>query len=107
MAKKKKIVSSTIALFTVAVLGALLCSCTELAFESVVVMPPMMPGATFVGAETCSGCHEDEHRYFSLSDHARVAIKISDEDAEAGEAESCETWFSSWTRRSRSSPARR
>lgn len=91
MVKKKKIAGITIALFTAVVLGALLCSCSELTYESVVVMPPMMPGASFVGSETCSGCHEDEYRYFSLSDHSRVSIRISDEDAEAGEAESCET----------------
>ena len=66
-------------------------SCVPLSYEPMVVMPAMMPGAQYVGAETCEGCHEKEHKYFGLSDHASVTVKISDEDAEAGVAESCET----------------
>ena len=76
MVKKKKIVVGGILLFSAFVAAVFLGSCTELAYESVVVMPTMMPGAKFVGAEACSGCHEKESRYFKLSDHARVCGEV-------------------------------
>ena len=59
----------------------------------VTMMPLSIPGAEYVGSDTCStsDCHQTEHRYFSLSKHASVAINISDEDAEAGQVEGCET----------------
>jgi predicted CXXCH cytochrome family protein len=59
----------------------------------VTMVPLSIPGAEYVGAETCStsDCHQTEHRYFNLNKHASVSINLSDEDAEAGQAEACET----------------
>ena len=59
----------------------------------VTMVPLSIPGAEYVGSETCStsDCHQAEHRYFNLNKHASVSIDISDEEAEAGQAEGCET----------------
>jgi predicted CXXCH cytochrome family protein len=40
----------------------------------VVVAPPMIPGATYVGMDTCAPCHEKETRDFKLAFHARITI---------------------------------
>jgi predicted CXXCH cytochrome family protein len=56
----------------------------------VVMRPPSIPGAEYVGPEACVECHEEESRYFELADHASVAIRITDEEAEAGQVEACE-----------------
>lgn len=45
-------------------------SCSQL--ERVVMMPPEIEGATFVGNKTCSNCHTNYARLFPASAHARV-----------------------------------
>jgi len=57
----------------------------------VVMTPPSIPGASYVGWETCADCHQKQYQYFELSDHAGVAIDVNYEDAQAGQAEACET----------------
>ncbi len=37
--------------------------------------PPSIPGATFVGSEECSQCHEETVRDFKTADHARLQAK--------------------------------
>jgi predicted CXXCH cytochrome family protein len=37
--------------------------------------PPSIPGATFVGSEECSQCHEEVVRDFKTADHARLQAK--------------------------------
>jgi len=71
----------------------LVCACSTLDRAPVAMIPSPVPGAEYVGPETCStsDCHQTEHRFFKLNKHASVAIKISDEDAETGQAEACET----------------
>ncbi len=68
-------------------------SCNQYDNGVVAMVPVSIPGAEYVGAETCStsDCHETQHRYFQFNSHAGVSINISDEDAEAGQAEACET----------------
>ncbi len=70
--------------------GIFLVSCSMFEYEPVVMVPPSIPGASYVGAETCATCHEAESHYFNLTDHASVSVNINDEDAEAGQAEACE-----------------
>src|SRR3989339_96209 len=72
-------------------LGVFVASCSMFERQPVVMTPPSIPGASYVGSETCATCHEEEHKYFQLSDHASVAIDITEEDAVAGQAEACET----------------
>jgi len=73
------------------VMAALAGSCAMFEYEPMVVAPPGVPGATYVGSEMCAVCHERQHKYFQLADHAGVTLEISEEDAEAGQAEGCET----------------
>ncbi len=91
MARKEKGLMRKRALIVSVVVAAMAVSCTMFEYEAMVVAPPGMPGATYVGSEMCAACHEREHKYFQLADHASVAIKISEDDAEAGQAEGCET----------------
>ena len=37
--------------------------------------PPSIPGATFVGSEECSTCHEETVRDFKTADHAKLQTK--------------------------------
>ncbi len=57
------------------------------------LVPLSLAGAEYVGAETCStsDCHQAEHRYFRFNRHASVAISISEDEAEEGQVEACET----------------
>ncbi|MSU61952.1 MAG: hypothetical protein EXS31_06100 [Pedosphaera sp.] len=54
----------------VALFAAGLISCATL--TRVVVVPPRIPGATFVGSENCSQCHENITRDFKTASHARL-----------------------------------
>ena len=91
MARREKAPARRRALIVSIVLAALAGSCTMFEYEEMVVAPPIMPGASYVGSQTCAACHEKENKYFKLAGHAGVTVKISDEDAEAGQAEGCET----------------
>lgn len=70
-----------------------LCACNMFEDTPVTRVPLSIPGAEYVGSETCStsDCHQTEHRYFNLNKHASVAINLSDDDIDAGQAEGCET----------------
>lgn len=52
-----------------------------------VVAPPFVPGAKFVGSETCAQCHEAIVKDFKTADHAKLAIK--GENAKEMGCESC------------------
>jgi predicted CXXCH cytochrome family protein len=41
----------------------------------IAVAPPDIPGATFVGSQTCAECHADIVRDFKTADHARLQAK--------------------------------
>jgi len=70
-----------------------MCACEMFDKAPAAMVPLSVPGAEYVGAETCatSDCHQTEQRYFRFDRHASVAISVSEEDAEAGVAEGCET----------------
>jgi len=78
---------------SVAGLCVFLGACSVLKHAPVEMRPPSIPGAEYVGPETCStsDCHRTRQRYFQLNTHSTVAVRITDEDAEAGVAEACET----------------
>ncbi len=64
-----------------ALMGAaigLFVACSSL--HNSVVIPPEIPGATFVGNQECELCHEDQVKKFAFSVHARVHV----EDAPGG-----------------------
>ncbi len=73
-------------------LGVFVTSCSVFAFEKVTMVPLAIPGAEYVGSDTCIACHENEYKYFQLSEHASVTIALSEEEQEEGDqAEGCET----------------
>ena len=74
-------------------IGIFIGACSMLEFSTVVMTPLSIPGAEYVGPESCAAedCHTAESRYFNLTDHASVTIDITEDDAEAGEVEGCET----------------
>lgn len=58
--------------------------------ERVVVAPPMVPGAKYVGMDTCQTCHEKEVRDFKFASHARVTIPDNKKGKREGQGcESC------------------
>jgi predicted CXXCH cytochrome family protein len=75
------------------VAGVLVASCDFLKYEEHSITPTLIPGAEYVGAETCVECHEKEHKYFELAKHANVALKTDDDDPSGGSprGEGCES----------------
>lgn len=52
-----------------------------------VMAPPEVPGATFMGSESCSQCHADVVKHFATADHAR--LKAKGDNAKDVGCESC------------------
>jgi predicted CXXCH cytochrome family protein len=61
---------SLLTLLAVAILAVIAISCATV--ERTVVVPPEIPGATFVGSESCAQCHENITRDFHSASHARL-----------------------------------
>lgn len=61
------------ALLATSAMAALLMSCSSV--ERTVVAPPAIPGAKFVGSESCAQCHDKVTKKFHTSDHARLVAK--------------------------------
>ncbi|NQU09373.1 hypothetical protein HQ590_01165, partial [bacterium] len=78
---------TTISAIGAAVVIALVISCATV--ERVIVAPPMIPGATFVGMDQCALCHEQITQDFKLTQHARIDIPGEDERLEGQGCESC------------------
>jgi predicted CXXCH cytochrome family protein len=57
--------------------------------ERVVVAPPMIPGAKYVGMDQCALCHEKEVKNFKLAAHARIQIPGEGERVQGEGCESC------------------
>lgn len=64
----------------------LLLSCAVL--HEVAILPPEIPGAEFVGTETCSTCHEETVKDFSRNPHSRIALHGVERHGEFG-CEAC------------------
>ena len=90
MKRKKTRVAGRVVIVLCIASGILIGACSMFEYEPVVMIPPSIPGAEYVGPETCAECHQEETRYFELTDHASIALDITDEEAEAGQVESCE-----------------
>jgi predicted CXXCH cytochrome family protein len=50
--------------------------------QRVVVAPPMIPGAKYVGMDQCAICHEREVKDFHLTQHSRVRLREAEEKDE-------------------------
>ncbi len=79
---------ATIAGLVVLVAAAVvIISCATI--DRVVVAPPMIPGATYVGMDQCAVCHEKEVKDFKLTEHARIQIPGEGERVQGQGCESC------------------
>ena len=92
MKRKKTRVAGRLVLLLCVGGGIFIGACEMFKYTPVVMTPLSIPGAEYVGAESCAAedCHPKESKYFKLTDHASVAINITEEDAEAGQVEACE-----------------
>jgi predicted CXXCH cytochrome family protein len=68
-------------------LAVFIISCATL--DHVVVAPPMIPGAKYVGMDQCALCHEKEVKNFKLTAHARIRIEGEGARVEGQGCESC------------------
>jgi predicted CXXCH cytochrome family protein len=66
-----------------AVVAILSCATTN----RVIVAPPQIPGATFVGSDACATCHEKITKTFATADHAR--LQAPGKNAVGAGCESC------------------
>lgn len=55
--------------------GLIVISCTT--GSQTIVAPPGIPGATFVGSDSCATCHDKVSRDFKTADHAKLQAKGS------------------------------
>lgn len=55
--------------------GLMLISCVMV--NRIVVAPPQIPGATFVGTSECVQCHEDQTSHFGSATHSRLALSAT------------------------------
>ena len=91
MFKKK---GSPIGWLTVPVLvagGILIASCALFQHEGLIISPVTIPGASYVGMETCKMCHAKEIAEFRGAPHADFAVVESLEDDETPTGEGCES----------------
>lgn len=77
--------TKVIAVFSCLFLAGILASCVNV--NRVVMVPPQIPGATYVGSENCSQCHEDITKNFTGATHANLQA-LGDNAANMG-CESC------------------
>jgi len=70
-----------------AALTVILLSCTTFETNRMILAPPSIPGAEFVGSEECRTCHEEIVRDFRTASHARLQAK--GENAKNMGCESC------------------
>ena len=59
--------------------AAVALSCATI--NRVIVAPPMIPGAKYVGMDQCGACHEKQVKTFKITQHSRLQLR------EAGEKE--------------------
>lgn len=76
---------SSVLLFISVLAGVILIACVNV--KRVVVMPPHVPGAEFVGSENCSECHDQIAEDFDSSTHA--LLKVQGANTEHIGCESC------------------
>ena len=56
---------------------------------SVEAAAPAVPGATYVGSETCKGCHEDQFKKLDATLHSRVLGRAGPDRVQQQACESC------------------
>jgi predicted CXXCH cytochrome family protein len=91
MSKKRASVVGWLALGICTVGVAVFVSCMTFMDRGPIMAAVTIPGAEYVGMDTCAGCHEDTVAGFRGASHAAFAVALpGEEDAPTGEGcESC------------------
>lgn len=63
-----------------------LAGCKTMESRGIVVPPPAIAGAEFVGMDTCAMCHEQKVKEFSKTEHSRIVVSSSEIKGQACEA---------------------
>lgn len=84
----RKQLTTAVAGIAAAALVTLVISCATI--DRVVVAPPLIPGASYVGMDQCALCHEHEVQNFKLTQHARVELRDAATNGEEVTGLGCE-----------------
>src|SRR5262245_30744771 len=60
-------------LIVAGVLALIIAACETV--DHLVVIPPHVPGANFIGSKECAQCHDEIYRDFKTATHARLQAK--------------------------------
>jgi predicted CXXCH cytochrome family protein len=80
---------TTLFLFGIGGLAALALAISCATVDRVMMAPPLIPGAKYVGMDTCGTCHEKEVKNFKLTQHARIQIPGDEKRVPGQGCESC------------------
>ncbi len=72
MIKRPKWTKKSLMIGGAAAWGLLLISCMMV--DRTAVVPPQIPGATYVGTKECTQCHEEQTGHFATATHAKLAL---------------------------------
>ncbi len=90
MTKKCTHITRCLSAILFIIFSLLIYSCSVFKNEPMDITLPSIPGAKYVGPETCAICHQEQYNYFKLTEHANVFLDITDEQAQSGQLEGCE-----------------
>lgn len=79
-------VSNLIVGIGIIIISVSLAGCKTFGSAGIVVAPPDIAGARFVGTETCAMCHEKIVKEFDKSEHSRIVVSSSEIKGQACEA---------------------
>ncbi len=88
-AKQKRPLRPATIAWLIGLAGASVIAISCATVDRVVMAPPMIPGAKYVGMDQCALCHEKEVKNFKLTAHARIQIPGEGPRVEGEGCESC------------------
>jgi predicted CXXCH cytochrome family protein len=88
-AAQKRTIPRRVVAGAIGAIGAAIIAISCATVDRVVLAPPMIPGAKYVGMDTCGACHEKEVKNFKLTQHARIQIPGEGPRVEGEGCESC------------------
>lgn len=83
--QSQKVNKLSVGIWVALIIG--MAGCKTMGSGGIVVVPPAIQGAEFVGMETCVLCHERIAKNFQRSEHARIVV--SSENIEGQGCEAC------------------
>ena len=87
--RKKRVLRPRVLFGVIAGIGGAIIAISCATVDRVVLAPPMIPGAKYVGMDQCALCHDKEVKNFKLTQHARIQIPGEGERVQGEGCESC------------------